>query len=1098
MAIRDLSTRTKMLLLVGLFTACLADFAAVVVSSVRPRLEESPYKEIVATKDLIADVLPPPMYAVEPYLLLLQMSTTDDRARIAELHERFRSARRELLARNQYWQTQLPKNRQLETLSASVLSSAQAFFTLAERDYLPAVTARDHARQAKLLAGPLRAAFDTHRARVDAIVRVLRSLAKAQVASVASGVSRLRLHLALLGCLLLLVGGLFAWLLTQQRIDERDRMLRKLRESEDRVRNLAEAAFEGVVISEHGRVIDANDQTLAMLGQLRSDLIGTKIADHVAPESRPLVEKAIREGSETIYEHKLMRADGSTFYAEARARVVRQGGRALRMTAIRDTSERRRVEEALRESEDRMRTLSEASFEGVVISENARALDANDQLLHMLGRTREEFIGSEMYEHVAPDARAQLQEVMRDGATSYETRLRRKDGSEFYAEGRVRMVQQGARVLRMAAVRDVTERRRVEEALRETAALLRQFVKHAPAAIAMLDREMRYLQTSDRWLSEYSLHESDIIGKCHYDVFPRLNERWKDVLQRVLAGAIERSDEDSYVRADGRLEWVQWECRPWLQGNGEIGGLMLFTQVITARKQMEASLEEERLRFRGLFDGAYELISTLNHDGRLTAANRTALDFAGVSEREVIGVPFWEGPWWRHAPELQAELKSAVERAARGELVRLDVTHKNHAGELHQIDFSLKPLLLQGCAASLLLAEGRDVTSLRRAEQERAELREQLHQSQKLESVGRLAGGIAHDFNNLLTIILGQLELSAVIQQRGEDPNPSLAQGIQACQSAASLTRQLLMFARKQVTQPEALQLNEVVEHTQRMLQRVIGENITLALDLAPELSRVWMDRGHLEQLIMNLVVNARDAMPAGGTVTIRTRPAAKARVAGDALSIQDFIHVEVSDTGVGMSSDVLQKIFEPFFTTKAKGMGTGIGLATVHSVVEEASGMINVRSKLGKGSTFDIYLPITEHAAEPKRPSLGPMPGGHERVVLVEDQSAVRALAVSQLGLLGYRVVAFESAEEALSALPAELADYQLVITDVVLQKQSGPALVEQLRKLHTGLRVLYMSGYTDAALPVRDLDTGARLLHKPFSLKELAQAVRAALDEH
>jgi two-component system cell cycle sensor histidine kinase/response regulator CckA len=379
---------------------------------------------------------------------------------------------------------------------------------------------------------------------------------------------------------------------------------------------------------------------------------------------------------------------------------------------------------------------------------------------------------------------------------------------------------------------------------------------------------------------------------------------------------------------------------------------------------------------------------------------------------------------------------------------------------------------------------------------------EQLRHSQKLDSVGRLAGGIAHDFNNLLAVVLGHLEL--VDPKRGEaELKRHVGEAVQAANSAAALTRQLLLFARNQPAAPVALQLNDVVMRTHHMLRRLIGEDIALELRIEPALPLVWMDPGRAEQVLINLAINARDAMPSGGSLTIATRSQSldgtKLEANGLSPAMSRFVMLRVQDTGVGMSREVLSHIFEPFFTTKPVGQGTGIGLATVHSVVRQAGGMIEVVSQPGEGSSFDVYLPVTElENVEPRSAADDFIPEGRgELVVLVEDQSAVRALARSQLELLGYQVCAFASAEEALQALQSEPRSLKLLLTDVILGGMAGPSLVTELRQHEPKLAVLYMTGYTDDRDLVRELARGsARVMNKPFTIRELARAVRSAID--
>ncbi|HEY0467812.1 MAG TPA: histidine kinase N-terminal 7TM domain-containing protein, partial [Polyangiaceae bacterium] len=363
----------------------------------------------------------------------------------------------------------------------------------------------------------------------------------------------------------------------------------------------------------------------------------------------------------------------------------------------------------------------------------------------------------------------------------------------------------------------------------------------------------------------------------------------------------------------------------------------LETANASLRKQIEETRAAQALaqaseaQFRAIFDGAYELIGMLSPEGRLLEANRAALLFAGVTSEEVRGQLFWETRWWTHSPELQAQLQTGIAQAARGEFVRIEVTHFAQNGDPRVIDFSLTPVFAANGRVVSLVAEGRDISDRKRAEQENAHLQAQLYQAQKLDSLGRLAGGVAHDFNNLLTAIIGNVDLA-----RTENISPGVAEYLreieEASFSAASLTRQLLAFARRQIVEPRVLDLNGTVSSVQKLLARLLGEDIELALELEPELWRVRVDPSHAEQMLINLAVNARDAMPKGGRLTLRTENQYTQPPDGlNQAPLAEYVIVSVEDQGVGIGADILPQIFEPFFTTKPVGLGTGLGLAMVY-----------------------------------------------------------------------------------------------------------------------------------------------------------------------
>ncbi len=395
-----------------------------------------------------------------------------------------------------------------------------------------------------------------------------------------------------------------------------------------------------------------------------------------------------------------------------------------------------------------------------------------------------------------------------------------------------------------------------------------------------------------------------------------------------------------------------------------------------------------------------------------------------------------------------------------------------------------------------------EIAERRQAEEALRQSEEQLRQSQKMEAVGRLAGGIAHDFNNLLTGITGYGQLLG--QQLGPDsPHRRYVEEIRkASDRATALTRQLLAFSRKQLLEPKTIDLNNLVLNMNAMLRRVIGEDIQLGSSLHPGLGVVKADPGQIEQVILNLSVNARDAMPQGGRLTIRTANViARAGESGGCVPDEagPLVLLEVSDTGCGMDTETRSRIFEPFFTTKAKGKGTGLGLSMVYGIVKQSGGQIEVRSTPGQGASFSILLPRVEGAVEPDqpRPASAKVAGGSETILLVEDESMVRALARDVLKMNGYRVIEAAHGLEALAISQKHRGTIHLMLTDVVMPHMNGRELHEKLAPLRPGLRVLYMSGYAEAGI-VHDgvIDPGTSFIPKPFTPESLAAKVREVLD--
>ncbi len=486
-------------------------------------------------------------------------------------------------------------------------------------------------------------------------------------------------------------------------------------------------------------------------------------------------------------------------------------------------------------------------------------------------------------------------------------------------------------------------------------------------------------------------------------------------------------------------------------------------------------------------------IVTFDPEGVVTMWNPAAERIFGWSENEALGtrLPFVPA-------EKQAEFLALRRRALLGEVFTEPELHRRRAdGSPIVVSVSTSPLRRPDGTIYGIMSILTDITYIRRME-------EQLRQSQKMEAVGRLAGGVAHDFNNLLTAISGYSDLLLHRLPEYSTLRRDVEEIRKAGDRAAALTRQLLAFSRRQVLQPKVLDLNTVVTNMGQMLRRLIGEDIELSTDLSPSLSRVKADPGQIEQVIVNLAVNARDAMPGGGRITVATADAELSPAYAAAHpEVRPGPHVllSVADTGHGMSDETQAHLFEPFFTTKERGKGTGLGLATVYGIVQQSGGHIRVNSASDSGSTFLIYLPQVVGHEDPAhgadRPFLPRPSPGTETILLAEDEEVVRRLAREILTGNGYKVLEAGNGREALLLSEAHRGEIHLLLTDVVMPKMSGRELTERIRPLRQGLRILYMSGYTDDAILRHGvLEDGIPFLQKPFTPEELARKVREVLD--
>jgi two-component system cell cycle sensor histidine kinase/response regulator CckA len=588
----------------------------------------------------------------------------------------------------------------------------------------------------------------------------------------------------------------------------------------------------------------------------------------------------------------------------------------------------------------------------------------------------------------------------------------------------------------------------------------------------------------------FGLSESPV-GASITDFFaPRSRPQVEEIARHRRSGvAVPEVYEATALRPDGstfevevHVTPVEFEGRPATQA---------IVRDVTSRKRMEAGLRESEERYRLLFERNLAGVYRATVAGRLLECNRAFAQMLGYSS----------------PAEAMAQSSAAFHSSEEGHEVFLERLRRegsllNHEYQAPRRDGT--PVWLIG-NFSLLSGEGGeeillgtifDMTDRRR-------LQEQLLQAQKMEAIGRLAGGIAHDFNNLLTAVSGYTELLLGRLADGDPGREHALEIRQAGQRAAALTQQLLAFSRRQVLEPRVLDLNSVISDMERMLRRVIGEDIDLTAALDQSLWRARADPSQIEQAILNLVVNARDAMPRGGRLTIETgNVELDERYTDRYATFRPGPHVmlAVSDTGVGMSPDLQARLFEPFFTTKELGKGTGLGLSTTYGIVKQSGGSIWVYSEPGQGTTFKIYLPRCEdpldRREEPAPPAPRP-PTGTERVLLVEDEPEVRRLVERLLRMNGYTVVAAPGPAEALAAVRAAAESVDVLVTDVVMPGMNGRELARALASRVPGLRVLYMSGYTDAAIAQQGiLEPGTAFLSKPFTPDGLARKLREVLD--
>jgi two-component system, cell cycle sensor histidine kinase and response regulator CckA len=651
---------------------------------------------------------------------------------------------------------------------------------------------------------------------------------------------------------------------------------------------------------------------------------------------------------------------------------------------------------------------------------------------------------------------------------------------------------------------DVTKRKRAEEALKLSETTYREIFNAVNESIFIHDAETgAILDVNKTTLDMFGYSQDEIkaitVGDISAGDPHSSQEKAFSFIQKAASGEVQQF-EWHCKRKDGSFFWAEASLKRGLIAGKEV--VMAIGHDITGRKQAERELLESHRMLRDVIETIPVRVFWKDRAGRYLGCNNLFAQDAGWKHpKDLIGEDDYSMGWRDQAEQYRADDLAVIERDAP----KINYEEHQTAPDGRRIWLRTSKIPLRDDEGDIygILGVYEDITEAKRAEEEKERLQDQLYQAQKMESVGRLAGGVAHDFNNMLSVILGHTEL-AMEKMPPEQPLYSDLEEIrQAAARSADLTRQLLAYARKQTVAPKVIDLNETVEGMLKMLRRLIGEDIDLAWFPGTKPGPVNMDPSQLDQILVNLCVNARDAIGDTGKITIETKAALfdEAYCALHAGFIPgDYVQLTVSDNGHGMDKMTLGKLFEPFFTTKEIGKGTGLGLATVYGIVKQNNGFINVYSEPGKGTTFHIYLPRHHRNVElaPRDSYRKPVStDGHETILLVEDEPAILKMALTMLKRQGYNVLAAATPGEAIRIAGEHPGEIHLLMTDVVMPEMNGRDLAKKLLSLHPDIKRLFMSGYTANVIAHHGvLDDGVHFIQKPFSMNELIAKVREALE--
>ncbi|HYA94132.1 MAG TPA: PAS domain S-box protein [Thermodesulfobacteriota bacterium] len=773
---------------------------------------------------------------------------------------------------------------------------------------------------------------------------------------------------------------------------------------------------------------------------------------------------------------------------------------------VRDITERKRAEEALLNAAQQWRT----TFDGIsdivcMLDKEGRIIRCNKAMTGFLGKTFREII-NRTHSEMVHGAQMPVKECPVERL--WKTHHRETDiqliNDRWFSISVDPLLDEARRLVGAVHIMsDITERKRAEEALRSSEEKYRTILETMWDGYWETDVRGNFTFVNDAQCRTSGCTRERLIGMNNRQ-FTSEEEAKKmhQVFNRVYrTGEPVKSYQFEYTRRDGTKSCNEISVSLMRDTEGKPIGFQGVSRDITERKRAEEALLESEEQYRLSFTNVSDVIFTLNSNLVVSSISPSVERILGYKVEELVNRPIQDLNLI--PPEYLEKAFSETMRIFSGEQISNSIYEfiaKDGTRRVGEISGS--PLHNNGkIVGSISVA--RDITERKQAEEEKSSLQEQLRQSQKMEAIGQLAGGVAHDFNNLLTVIKGYSQLS-LLDLKENDPLWENIQEIQkATQRATDLTRQLLAFSRRQVLDLKVLNLNVLLKDLDKMLRRIIGEDIELVTLLTEDLGKVKIDPNQIEQVIFNLAVNARDAMPSGGKLTIETADVeldeeyARVHVG---VTPGRYVSLSVSDTGIGMTREVKEKVFDPFFTTKEKGKGTGLGLSMVYGIVKQSNGNIMVYSEPHRGTTFRIYLPRTEEEADilGDREEKDFPPRGSETVLLVEDDELVRNLANRLLEQQGYRVLKASNGQEALLVAKEHVGEtIHLLLADIVMPQMGGKELADWLKISRPNVKVLYTSGYSDDAIVHHGvLDPGTHFLQKPFSLKTLSQKVREVLD--
>jgi PAS domain S-box-containing protein len=912
-------------------------------------------------------------------------------------------------------------------------------------------------------------------------------------------------------------------LLAIEDITERKQLERLLIDSEEQYRRLFETASDGIVLLEksEGKITQANPATEKLLGYTEKQSIGKKLQEiGVVLDTSDFQTTMHNLNKSGILNYKNVKVKTSSgqhieteIYLVDRAKLVQCN--------IRDITEHKRAEEELNKTEELYRLVVDNIADVITVMDmNLRFTYVSPSIQRLRGYTAEEAVAQTIEQVMTPESLQIVAQVFEEelkleaSGTADPGRSRileleeyRKDGSIVHMENQLSFLRDEAQkpVGIISLTRDIAERMMAEKKLKQTNIFLDSIIENIPNMIFLKDaRDLRFIQFNRAGEDLLGYSREELLGKSDYDFFPKeqadhFTKKDRDVLNGKEV--VDIPEESLQTRTKGERT-IHTKKVPLLDEKGEPEFLLGISEDITERKRAEEQVRESRELYKLLADNTVDCIWMLNTDLVFTYINPAIEAMSGYTPEEWIGSKLSDHCTPERFEQMAALVLQTIEKLPDTAPITFETEMLSKDGR--SIPFEIRSAVITDDDGNFVALQGvtRDITERKKAESESEKLQEQLHQAQKMESVGRLAGGVAHDFNNMLGVILGHTELAMDKLDPSQPLYTHLLEVRKAAERSADLTRQLLAFARKQTIAPKVLDLNDTVGGMLKMLRRLIGEDIHLAWMPGANLFPVKVDPSQIDQILANLCVNARDAIEGVGKITIETQDITfdEAFCASHMdFTPGEYVLLAVSDNGCGMDKETQSKLFEPFFTTKEVGKGTGLGLATVYGIVKQNSGFINVYSEPGQGTTFKIYLPQHETGTpvQTDTATAKPVACGNETILLVEDEPTLLRLATIMLERLGYVVIVAKTPGEAIHLAHEHSGPIHLLMTDVVMPGMNGRDLAKNLLSIYPGIKSLFMSGYTANVIVHNGvLDEGVHFIQKPFSLKDLGAKLRDVLE--